>query len=287
MVTIKDFLREFMGKQPQNSDVRKQLADDADFRAPNQLPRLPAAGSYGQESGWTTTARKTAVEVCMSFLSLAPILQSPSGESTRDRELVELVLESSEGQFLVMGPAFLNNVRRRTLDLNITNLGRFLEKFEPLLQQYTLSHDEQLQILIIQFLDATLDMWTQTAIANTQAGEQIRILYEWLSRRLSGGKIRSWRIRDRFSLFLGRYLHQDPSEQVLSMEMDERDERSEQGTWLPSVLLPSLGTDEDIRVRFRVAVTNARLFSMLGSLQHEPMTLYRTITGSLSKNVDE
>ncbi|EIN09557.1 hypothetical protein PUNSTDRAFT_101425 [Punctularia strigosozonata HHB-11173 SS5] len=281
MLVLKDFLRASSGDRLGASSARTHRTDDEDFFVPDRSTHIGASESQFQSSAHTNPSLNTAIQICISFLALAPILQSSSGESTRDKELVDVVLDSAAEQFLVIGSAFLDNVRHRTLDLNVTNIGRFLEKFEPLLQQYTFSHDVHLQVLIIHFLDATLETWSQPSIAASQLGEQVRILYEWLSQRLSTGKIRAWRIRDRMAQFLGRYVSIDPSQQAISMGLDGEHGDSGDTAILPSIILPLLGGDEDVRVCFRVATINAKLFSLMRSVSHDPMKLYTTIIASL------
>ena len=125
-----------MCKVVDSSNAGKREDEDADdFFIPSRPTNVHATESLSEKMAEDASSQ-TAIQICMLFLSLAPVLQSPSGESTRDRELIDLVLDCSEHQFLLVGPYFLDNVRRRTLDLNAATLGKFLLKFEPMLLQY-------------------------------------------------------------------------------------------------------------------------------------------------------
>jgi ataxia telangiectasia mutated family protein len=52
-------------------------------------------------------------------------------------------------------------------------------------------------------------------------------------------------------------------------------------------MLPGLGADEDIRVRFRAAVANSRLFTIARVVGQDPILLYDTIKRSLTLNILE
>src|SRR3979490_1463653 len=62
---------------------------------------------------------ESILDVCMSFLAIGPILQSSGEEPTRDRELTDIVLNCDGDEFLLASKAYLVNVRRRALNINL------------------------------------------------------------------------------------------------------------------------------------------------------------------------
>ncbi|KDQ61410.1 hypothetical protein JAAARDRAFT_509432 [Jaapia argillacea MUCL 33604] len=213
----------------------------------------------------------------ITFLALAPVLQASSGEPTRDRELCEFLLQCDGDRFVLAGSPYFDNVQNRTLSLTVATVEKFLDKFGTLLDQYAFSRSERLQLMLIHFLDSTSYTWLNHAIINAEVGGQIRNLSHWLSTMLQKGKIRSWKIRDRLAAFLDHYLVQDPSQGVWKPGEDDDAPATADSIVLPSAILPTLGRDEDIRVRFRVALTNCRLFSLIRSLNEDPKDLYMAI----------
>jgi serine-protein kinase ATM len=275
---LKDVLRVIVGQKCNDSQASHSMndADDKDGFAPIRVSQQsPEARQQTEER----IAHRYIVEVSMAFLAVVPILQSTSGEPTRDKELTDLVLQS-ESKFHLIASVFFKNVRLRYLSLSASSFDRFLKKIGDLLQQYNYSRSENLQLLVTQFLDSTLHIWSQESMANSEVGDDVRALCHWISSILRDGKIRSWKPRDYAARFLDRYLHKDPNHTVWAR--DSVDIES-----LPANLLPILGADRDIRIRFRVAVLNARLFSIARTVGQDALLLYDTIKRSLTTNLQK
>jgi ataxia telangiectasia mutated family protein len=210
-------------------------------------------------------------EICVSFLTLVPILQSSSGEPTRDKELTEFVLDCAAESFILVGYAFFNKICQRTLTLSMNNLDNFLEKLESLLQEYAWSRSEKIQLLAVHLLQSTLPLWLQRSVAVADTGHKIRLLCDWLSNMIIKKKARYWRVRDYIARFLEKYLSLDPQQEIWLIRDDAELLQNNQ---LPQSMLPSLGADEDIRVRFRAAVLSPRLFSVARTIGRDPMLVY-------------
>jgi ataxia telangiectasia mutated family protein len=163
-----------------------------------------------------------------------------------------------------------------------------LDEFSKLLQLYTYARSERLQLLATQFLNSTVHVWLVKPVATGEVGDKVRQLYEWLSGTLRKQKIRGWKIRDSFACFLDRYLACDPS-QVTWPAPDEKDEQQQLDRLnsLPVSLLPMMGSDRDIRVRFRVAVINARLFAIAHRVQHSALAMYDMIKRWYTIDIDK
>lgn len=292
MVTMKDVLRAIlktMVADPQSSMVVTSEDNDGFGAIRTVTDNSTPLVMQRQSTGSGTTFSRCIMSVCTSFLAVCPILQSSSGEPTRDRELTDMVLNADGDDFILAGPAYFRNVEQRTLNINATILDNFLCKFESLLTQFMYSRSEALHALAIQFLQATSFLWVQESVANSEVGSSARQLCKWAVGMLEGGKIPSWRIRDALAVFLERYLVLDPMEHVWTMPLPEdedeeevKEEEEEEVMTPPSQLLPAMCRDEDIRVRFRAATANARLFDLPRTGKDtEAMTIYNGINAQL------
>ncbi|EGN96752.1 hypothetical protein SERLA73DRAFT_93326 [Serpula lacrymans var. lacrymans S7.3] len=151
------------------------------------------------------------IDLCMTFLAVTPVLQASSGEPTRDKELTGLILDCPEDKFLLLGPAYFNQARRRLLSIGVHVFDQILDKFGAMLPLYGYSRNEKLQLLAVHFLHSTLHVWLQTSFTETEVGEHVRDLCAWISRMIQSNKAHSWRMRDAVSRFMTTYMIQDPS----------------------------------------------------------------------------
>jgi serine-protein kinase ATM len=243
------------------------------------------------------------LDVCMSFLAIGPILQSSGEEPTRDRELTDIVLNCDGDEFLLASKAYLVNVRRRALNINLATLDNLLVKFASLSTQYIYQLNDELKLMIIRLLDSTAHLWTQPDIVGYDTVDKVRNFFGWLLElvrvtkdkdgKRTKTKVRSWRVRDTFVAFLARYMSLDPLERFWttgssSVDVDHADSNDDSpptSPTLPSHTLPTINQDEDIRVRFRSAYANATLFNLSRS-SNNPMVHYHEIHTSLCTNME-
>jgi len=277
MHTLRNLLRVVVGQKPDDSAfVHSIEVEDRDSFGPIRTIQ-PSPKARQQKSD--SAAYHCIAEVSMAFLVVVPVLQSASGDPIRDKELTEFVL-SSDDNFRLVASLFFDNVGRRLLKLSVTNLDNFLQKIGALLGQYKYSRCEKLQLFVCHFLGSTLHLWLHDS-ANGDVGEHLRTLCHWLSNMLKDNKIRSWKLRDGIARFLDKYLTHDPNQTVWSRGASEFQDMS------PAELLPMLGADEDIRVRFRAAVANARLFSVARTIGEDALQLYDNIKKCLTTDLYE
>ncbi|KAH7923978.1 hypothetical protein BV22DRAFT_1196306 [Leucogyrophana mollusca] len=279
---IREALRTLTG-QTSHDPHAADGADDKDGFGPIRTTRATLQTPEENQDQEHNRASRYLTELCMSFLAVAPILQSSSGEPTRDKQLNELVLECPDDKFLLVGPAYLNQVRRRLLNVNVKVLDEILDKLGDLLRDYTYSQSVQLQLLATNVLSSTSHIWLQKSCAESELGENVRSLCSWISQITETKKVRSWRVRDTISRFFDWYLSQDPSLSFWPKVNHEDDE--DEPVASPATILPILGADEDIRVRFRAAVANARLFSIARATGREALNLYEEIRVSLTRDL--
>ena len=243
---------------------------------------------------------ESILDVCMSFLAIGPILQSSGEEPTRDRELTDIVLNCDGDEFLLASKAYLVNVRRRALNINMATLDNLLVKFASLSTQYIYQLNDELKLMIIRLLDSTAHLWTQPDSVGYDTVDKVRNFFGWLLElvrvtkdedgKRTKARVRSWRVRDIFVAFLARYMSLDPLERfwttgLPSVDVDDADSNDDCPPTLPSHTLPTINQDEDIRVRFRSAYANATLFN-LSRLNNNPTVHYRDVHASLCTNME-
>ncbi|KAL0953735.1 hypothetical protein HGRIS_004926 [Hohenbuehelia grisea] len=262
---------------------------DRDGFAPIRATPQPQSGESTSQAVESAFSRRV-IEICISYLAAAPILQSSSGGSTRDKELTDLVVESAESHtssFLLICPIFLQQVNQRTLTLSSTGLDSLLDTMGELLNDYTHSKSETMQQLAIRLLDSTSHIWLDEQIAAGDIGNKVRQLCGWLSGAARKNKFASWRVRDTLVRFLDRSMKLDPNQSIWQAVDDDEDDDNQQADMLPISLLPMMGEDEDIRVRFRAAVANARLFAAARALNFPPLELYDRIRRKLTLDLSD
>ncbi|TFY59771.1 hypothetical protein EVG20_g7665 [Dentipellis fragilis] len=274
---LKTVLTKLAG-DPQSSNAKD--VDDKDDFAPIRTTAIASNQPDAQKQAKGASCAQHIMAVCVSFLALAPILQSSSGEATRDRELTDIVLNSDGDEFLSIGPVYFASVREKALNMSLNTLDNLLDKFESLLKQYTYSKSERLQLLVVQFLDSTSHIWVENSVVNSEVEEHIHALCDWLLGAINNNLFPSWRVRDAIVSFLDRYIGQDPQEQAWAAPL-EPDEIDDDSPLVPTRVLPSLSKDKDIRVRFRVASANARLFMIARLRQEDPLLLYGELRSHL------
>ncbi|KAM6497154.1 hypothetical protein JOM56_007627, partial [Amanita muscaria] len=294
---ITDVQEQFLGEaMPTLRDVLYHLAGNASSGAQPRSSRAvvdrddfePIRAASAQKSSEVLNHRveelylRHIFSVCIGFLTVGPSLQSAAGEPTRDKELMTFILtcaEKTPDNFFVICPMILGKIRQRVLSLAAKILDRLLEALCQLLGVYAYSRSASLQALVIQVLQSTMDLWLTHQVSDSEVGDKILQLCDWLSGALRKKKLGSWSTRDAFSVFLDEYLERDPEQLFWSGTQD-----NESG--LPTALLMSLNSDEDIRVRFRIATIVARLFSVARHVQTDPMAVYGDLRQHFTNNLD-
>jgi len=275
-------------------------ADDEDDFGPANATSSAAPVEAQRHSSGRVTA-EAILDVCVSFLAVGPILQSSGEEPTRDRELTDIILNCDGDEFLLASKAYLANVRRRALNINLTILDNLLIKFASLSKQYIYQLNDELKLMIIRLLDSTAHLWVQANPIDSDTVDKVRNFFEWFlklvrvtddeNRNGAKTKVRSWKIRDTFVAFLVRYIALDPLEHLLAARrsLDDdcgaSDSDTDSPPTLPSDVLPTINQDDDIRVRFRSACATAMLFDLPRFSDGQHMTLYSGIHSRLCHDV--
>ncbi|KXN87389.1 Serine/threonine-protein kinase TEL1 [Leucoagaricus sp. SymC.cos] len=217
-------------------------------------------------------------EVCMRFIAAGPLLQSLSGEPTRDTDIMDAILgcgiKNANG-FLHGFSLLLSEIRRRTFSLG-NHLQRYLDTLNDFFGSYEFEQSERIQQLLSQFLHSILELWLSSA----DVRDQVEDLPKWLLKRHKKEKAKYRTERDAFIRFIDKLVFQQPRalEWLLSPGSSLSDE-----ALLTSLPLRVWNRDNDIRIRFRIAILNARLFHATQHLDIYPSVLYKGLTEFLTE----
>ena len=223
-----------------------------------------------------TTLRQIA-GICIDFLSLVPILQSTNGETTRDKELLEIILDADGDTFLSMVPSYSDSIRHGRFNLGVNATDTLLLRFSQHMSDPPFAKREQTHLEVIRFLDSTIGVWLQPSAEDVL--NKVQFLFKFYSDMIVRKKVRSWRIRYAFSCFMSDYLDKDPWQKAWNA--------AEVDCSLPAELLPHLGADEDIRVRFKLATLSAKLLSPANLAGKEASTVYLELKEGLSTDLSQ
>ncbi|KAJ3557512.1 hypothetical protein NP233_g11720 [Leucocoprinus birnbaumii] len=211
----------------------------------------------------------------MRFIAAGPLLQSISGEPTRDTDIIDTILgcgiEHAQG-FLSGLSCLLAEVRRRTFSLS-TNLQGYLDTLDDFFGSYEYEQSERMQQLVSQFLHSILEIW----LTNAETRSQVHALPKWLLKRNRKGTAKYRTERDAFIRFVDKMTLREP--RALEWLLMSGDKELSDETLLTSLPLIGWNQDSDIRIRFRVAILNARVFHAIQHLDIYPSALYKGIQG--------
>ena len=174
-----------------------------------------------------------------------------------------------------MIPSYSENVRCGRFNLGVNATDTLLLRFSQHMRDPAFAKRETMNLEVIRFLDATIGVWLQPSAVDALC--KVQFLYKFYSDMIVGKKVRSWRVRYAFSCFMSSYLNKDPWQKAWN--------DAEVDCCLPSELLPQLGSDEDIRVRFKLATLSAKLLSPTNLAEKDAPTVYRELMEGLPKDL--
>ncbi|KAK0188952.1 hypothetical protein F5146DRAFT_1204581 [Armillaria mellea] len=274
--TMLSMLRILAGHQVQDD------AMDVDFG--------PVRTGSRQLSDWDDVANvRLIADTCMSFLATVPILQSSSGEPTRDAELTDIVLKCQEDhsdRFIFLCSVLGRKFRCKTLHLGVEVLRNFLDGIADLSNKYPYTRDEKYQLLVGHFLESILVIWIPIYEGKGPSSETGGQLLSQMALALKAGNIKSWKVRDTLARLYDRFVVENPSLSGWPFYEGEEDD-PDKTVVSPDTLLPLMGEDVDVRVRFRAAVANAHLFSFAQKTERDPNLVYAGIKSHYAVNLDD
>ena len=252
--TLCDLLRLTIGRKLGGS-AQTQTSLDDDFGPVRSAHTAVSSAVFHDPA--TMFYRRCIIKTCVTALAVVPILQTPSGEPTRSKELTELILDSDPNEFLLLAPPFCDQIRDRTLSVTTPTLQALLEKLNGICRPYAYRHSDETLLLVVQLLSATSSMWLQPSVSSTEVGENARHYCLQMTSRLQAKSQRSWRVQDAIIRFLDTYLAQDPKQEIWQLPVGDEDTGP-----LPTAILPTLSQSRDIRIRFRISTMVPRLFAV-------------------------
>ncbi|KAI0704256.1 hypothetical protein BC835DRAFT_810570 [Cytidiella melzeri] len=280
--TFRSILKSVVEHIPRALPQPGRSEDTGDAFTELRLSREPSSSIRLTSS---SSVLHSILETCIASLATFPILHSLSGEPTRDKQLVEWFVEINEESFFALLPSLMKQVRERTLNLSTSAFITILKRLGTLLGTYNYSWNDSVLILAARLLQSTMHIWLDPTAVDNNARSNAEAMGRWLVTVLVNlqtqqePRIISWRGRDSIVSFLEEYLAQDPAE-IAWMSQSTEDGPKED--LCPHVVLPQLGSDDDIRIRFRAATANARLFYHANALGLLPIELYSAIRESLT-----
>ncbi|KAI0078689.1 hypothetical protein K474DRAFT_1706258 [Panus rudis PR-1116 ss-1] len=268
-----------------------------------------SAGLDVTETG--VSFRHVIVDLCVTSLAVFPALQSIAGEPTRDKELLELVASTDEESILVIAPSFFENVKQGTLQLKASSLKAVLEQIGDILPQYQYARHPPIQLLAIHVLDCTMQVWCQQN-ADVELVEYVQHILAWLLKvNTKPASRRSWLCRERLVRFIARYVVVDPEQVVWpapelpadwnkEVDIAKKEEENEDESMdvdnedVPDVVAvypvdwaAAMLKDNDIRVRFRLAVEIPRFFDVPGLIGDNTLETYTRYLLMMEREVAE
>lgn len=218
------------------------------------------------------TLLRRLFEVQLVLLIRGPLLESLSGEPTRDRDLVDKILGSMESNpewFQMMLPIILREIELGALEFTDKQLDQLLYGIGQAQTQYPNKFNEEREILVVKTLSCTMNLWAFNAGKSTK--KRVRSACNYLS-----GRVGTYKTRDAMVLFVQKVLALDPT-RVLDDDEPMLD---------PMELIQKWCEDDDIRVRFRCAITLPRLFGNSRKTGTELMTLYTEVKDFISSEYE-
>lgn len=207
------------------------------------------------------------VEVCWRFVVNGPLLCSLSGESTKDTKVIDalLICDSDNPRgFLTGFPLLLFDIQRGTFSLG-GNLERCLKVLGKILTSYKYQKSEQVLLVTCQLLNCVLESW----LSNVEVRNGVEDLLDFLLKRNLRKQARYRSERDAFIRFVEQVVIHQPHSLEWVLE-----EKLTKEVLLTSLPLGPWNMDDDVRVRFRAANLNARIFHALQHLEISPSLFY-------------
>ncbi|KAF9266973.1 hypothetical protein L218DRAFT_1074808 [Marasmius fiardii PR-910] len=284
--TLRNLLHEIASDDVEG--VRKAFdIDDRDGFGPIKTADTQANGVLVGFSNDKSSSIRFA-RMCINFMSVAPLLQSSSGEPTRDQELIQLILDSSSAStevFLGVCPTLLDNVRNSNLYLSMNNLDLLFEEWRAINRMHAYSRSAHAQLLVIRLLDASMPLWISPSATNLDVVSKVQSIFTYLVNGLEKSRF-AWNVRDSFARLLEKYIDNDPSQRFwIAIQDDKNKGEAEEAIRLPSQLLQEMNRDVDVRVRFRIVVTSARLFEFAARVGLSLMELYGQVLKLLPTDI--
>lgn len=183
------------------------------------------------------------------------MLQMQWLEAPGDPRWVDMLLDFTNGAFLLLSPIVWTRVACGECAFGLGGLDRIMDDIECRLQDPELSHNPQMHSVVITFLQATMHIWIEPSVSRSSIARKARAFFTWLVNLVEKGRCESWHVRDHIVCLLDRYITLDVSQAFWDREEDEMEAKQ-----TPKESIKQMLQDSDVRVRCRAAIAVARLF---------------------------
>ncbi|KAI5477754.1 protein serine/threonine kinase,ataxia telangectasia mutated family protein [Pseudohyphozyma bogoriensis] len=236
----------------------------------------------------STAGNERAEAACVSFcvrgLISEAMADSAGAGAVRVPQLVDAIVDTDGIEGMVVAEETFNAIRVGLLELRPRDAEAIVDHFgSDLLPSYRFDKDERVALALLRFLECTGPTWINAGegSAAEDFGSKVRTIISWFTQALQLNRLDSWRVRLRFVAFVDLYLSIDPSQSLWKRRDDP-----EESAPVPTAILPSLVTDIDFRVRFRIASSAAQLFTILHDGGVPDDQLFYDINSAMTTNLD-
>ncbi|KAG8966808.1 Serine/threonine-protein kinase tel1 [Tulasnella sp. 419] len=270
--------------------METEIGDPLFHNAVDQNDNLAEADSSkeGLQSKYPQ-AINTCIRVCMGYVIITAVrrqgMPADAAEPVRDRQLINHLLEPGhESRFFLTARSLFQLIRNKELQLSSDELSRIAQYLEQdILKLYSHNGSPEVQSLLLQFLSSTCHSWTELAPDDPDdpLGGYMQSFLGWISGLIIRAKVLCWRVREEFIQLIDLYVGLDPECKLWPTTVNSL---SGDDISLTS-LLGFMAKDVDTRVRFRVAIVNARVVQTVAPYVENIHDLYKAAYNNLCADV--
>ena len=252
-------------------------ADDDGFGAIKSTTSTQMTGraTFELDNG---IALHTCMATGMRFLVTLSYLGSGAQKAGRLRNVVTNLLEGSGTHFALLGQHLFQAVEAGYLSLSSNELDEILERIGgELLPSYEYARSAEVQLLVLQFLQATVSTWGKLETMELGFVDNARRLSAWFTGQLRTDSIAPHRIRMAFIDLLDRFLSPELDSGAWGHESEATGCDDGGVPITPANALILMISDRDYRVRIKSAPVIGRLCSFMHDKHEHAQAMWDNI----------
>ena len=228
----------------------------------------------------TEMGSEACLDICTRFLVTNAFYEEGGEQPARLRRVVKNQLDGTGSHFVLLGRHILNAVQSGNLQLTASELDRMLERLgAELLPSYEYGRAEEMQLLVLQFLQATIRTWGKEERMDISFVDNARKLSAWFTAQYRIDNISSLSIRIALIKLLAAFHCQEYSQLAWGHESEAL--ACHQGVPLPpTTLLIEMLRDIDFRTRFMVAPAMGHLCSYVHDINRHDFKIWESIANA-------
>ena len=223
---------------------------------------------------------KASMEICMRFLLTLAFFEEDEVRPVRLRTILRDLLQGTGTHFAIVGKHVLNAVEGGFLQLTASELDGVLDRMgSELLPSYEYGRAEEVQLLVLQFLHATVQIWGKEEAMELGFVDNARKLSAWFTAQHQTDNMSSARVRVEFIALLDAFLSPDLSHTAWGHESEVS--ACHQGTPIPPITVAiSMLEIDDFRTRFMLAPVLGHLCSYLHDVGRQEFNIWESIANA-------